>query len=151
MYTYIQITDILKMFGILPPPYQPPAPDREMLISSLLREASLCSESRAPWLLGAENTWRLSTQPQIGYQSICLKLRGELGRGGKHRGWRQCESRKKGGRATNYCFPGMTKPLETPAHSSCEWMPGANRRVGLSIGSHWFYRGTCSYLSLLHN
>lgn len=54
----------------------------------------------------------------------------------EHRGWRQCESRKKGGRATNYCFPGMTKPLETPAHSSCEWVPGANRRVGLSIGSH---------------
>lgn len=42
----------------------------------------------------------------------------------RERGMRQCESRKNGGRATKHCLPGMTKPLETPAHSSCEWVPG---------------------------
>lgn len=60
---------------------------------------------------------------------------------------RQHESRKKGVRATNHCLLGMTKPLETPAHSSCEHVPGVDRRLGLSTGSHRFYRGT-SPLSL---
>lgn len=111
------------MFGILPPPYQPPAPDREMLISSLLREASLCSESRAPWLLGAENTWQLSTQPQIGYQSICLKLRGELGRGGNTGDGGNVRAGRKGEGLQITVFRGWQSPWKhqlTAAVNGCQ-------------------------------
>lgn len=120
------------MFGILPPPYQPPALDREMLSSSLLREASLCSESRAPQLLGAESTWQLSTQPQIGYQSICLKL-------GRNVGWGNVRIGRKGEGLQSTVFRACQSHWKHQLTAAVNGCLGTDRRLGLSTDSHRFY------------
>lgn len=63
----------------------------------------------------------------------------------------QCKGRKKRGRATKSCLLVTTKPLESPALSSCDWLHGAYMRLALSTASHRFYRGSWPYLSLLNN